>query len=52
VIIKIKVEPAEMPSGYFITSSVDFKAKPAGKPPLVVTGYPEIAVTPYPYNDI
>lgn len=45
--ITIKVSPPSLPSGVFITSSVVVKSWPGGKTPLVVTGYPDISVTPY-----
>ncbi|MEW5725937.1 MAG: hypothetical protein AB1896_22705, partial [Thermodesulfobacteriota bacterium] len=44
VLIKIRLDPPQVPSGFFVTSGVEVLEAPAGQPPEVRPGYPDIQV--------
>ncbi len=44
--IRIKLAPPKAPIGFFVTSLVDIVQAPHGEDPSILTGFPEIMVTP------
>ncbi len=43
--LEVRLEPPNLPSGFFAVTSVDFLETPEGEKPKLVPGYPRIRIT-------